>query len=713
MNKPILFILIVAAFMSCNSAQKKIDVPQYPVTQKEDVIDVYFEHEVADPYRWLENDTSKATAQWVAAQNEVTFGYLDQIPFREAIKERLTEIWDYPKISAPFKKGPFYYVFKNDGLQNQSVAYIKSNLEDEGRVILDPNKLSDDGTVSLASFAPSEDGKYLAYAISRGGSDWREIYVKDIETGEMLDDHILWAKFSGITWYKEGFFYTRYPAPAQGDALKGVNENNKIYYHKIGTSQKEDNLVYEDPTHPQWGFGVDVTEDEKYMIIYVTESTSGNGLYFQELGVPGAKVHKMITSFNKDYSVLDHINGKFLVSTNDGASKYRIMAVDPKNYALDNWTEFVPEKDGVIRGVNFLSDKMIISYMKDARSQIEIFDINGEFLYQLDNDAVGSISGFGGKSDFTETFYTVTSFTEPSTVYKYDVLNNKSELYQTAQMDFDPSLYETKQVFYESKDGTKVPMFIVHKKGLELNGNNPTLLYGYGGFNVSLTPSFSIARLIWLENNGVFALANLRGGGEYGEDWHKAGTKMQKQNVFDDFITAAEYLVAQKYTNPSKITIQGGSNGGLLVGAVTNQRPDLFAVALPAVGVMDMLRYHKFTIGRYWATDYGTSEDSEEMFKYLINYSPLHSVRTDVEYPAVMVTTADHDDRVVPAHSFKYIAALQNAYPKGKNPVLIRIEAKAGHGAGKPTSKVIEEYADLYSFAFYNMGVAPKYKVKE
>lgn len=713
MNKLFLFVLIAVAFMSCNSAQKKIAVPEYPVTQKEDVVDDYFGHEVADPYRWLENDTSKATAQWVTAQNEVTFGYLNQIPFREAVKERLTEIWDYPKISAPFKKGSFYYVFKNDGLQNQSVAYIKTSLEDEGRVILDPNKLSDDGTVSLAAFSPSEDGKYLAYAISRGGSDWREIYVKDIESGEMLDDHIMWAKFSGITWYKEGFFYTRYPEPAEGDALKGVNENNKVYYHKIGTLQDEDNLVYEDPQHPQWGFGVDVTEDEKYMIIYVTESTSGNALYFQELGVPGAKVHKVIESFEKDYSVLDHINGKFLVSTNDGASKYRIMAVDPKNYNRENWTEFVPEKEGVIRGVSFLSGKMIINYMKDARSQIEIYDYDGKFLYPLDNDAVGSIGGFGGKSDFTETFYTVTSFTTPSTVYKYDVVNNKSELYQTAQMDFDPSLYETKQVFYESKDGTKVPMFIVHKKGLELNGNNPTLLYGYGGFNVSLTPSFSIARLIWLENNGVFALANLRGGGEYGEDWHKAGTKMQKQNVFDDFITAAEYLVAQKYTNPSKITIQGGSNGGLLVGAVTNQRPDLFAVALPAVGVMDMLRYHKFTIGRYWATDYGTSEDSEEMFKYLINYSPLHSVRTDVEYPAVMVTTADHDDRVVPAHSFKYIAALQNAYPKGKNPVLIRIEAKAGHGAGKPTSKVIEEYADLYSFAFYNMGVTPNYEAKK
>lgn len=712
MNKPVLLLSIIAVFASCNSTQKKIDVPEYPVTQKEDVIEEYFGHEVADPYRWLENDTSQATSQWVAAQNEVTFEYLNQIPFREAFKERLTQIWDYPKISAPFKKGPFYFVFKNDGLQNQSVAYIKKDLDDEGRVILDPNKLSDDGTVSLAAFSPSEDGKYLAYAISRGGSDWREIYVKNIETGEMLDDHILWAKFSGITWYKKGFFYTRYPAPADGDALKGVNENNKVYYHKIGTSQEKDNLVYEDLVHPQWGFGVDVTEDEKYMILYVTESTSGNALYFKELGIPGAKVHKIVSTFEKDYSILDHINGKFLMKTNDGASRYRIMAVDPENYAPNNWAEFVPEQEGVIRGVSFLSEKMIINYMKDARSQIEIYDFDGKFLYNLDNDAVGSIGGFSGKSDFTETFYSVTSFTTPSTVYKYDVVNNKSEVYQTVKMDFDGALYETKQIFYESKDGTKIPMFIVHKKGLKLDGTNPTLLYGYGGFNVSLTPYFSTARLIWLENNGVFALANLRGGGEYGEDWHKAGTKMQKQNVFDDFIAAAEYLIAEKYTNPSKITIQGGSNGGLLVGAVTNQRPDLFAVALPAVGVMDMLRYHKFTIGRYWATDYGTSEDSEEMFKYLIAYSPLHSVIKNVEYPAVMVTTADHDDRVVPAHSFKYIAALQDVYPKGKNPVFIRIESKAGHGAGKPTSKVIEEYADLYSFAFYNMGVTPQYQKK-
>ncbi|MDA3866535.1 MAG: prolyl oligopeptidase family serine peptidase [Salinivirgaceae bacterium] len=711
MNKITWLFVIFAFLMSCNTKKEKIDIPPYPETKKGDVVDEYFGHKVPDPYRWLENDTSKATADWVAAQNKVTFGYLDQIPFRDAIKNRLTEIWDYPRISAPFKKGSYYYVFKNDGLQNQSVAYIKESLEDEGKVILDPNQLSDDGTVSLAAFAPSENGKYLAYAISRGGSDWREIYVKNIETGEMLDDHIVWAKFSGITWYKNGFFYSRYPEPKEGDKLKGVNENNKVYYHEIGTSQKEDNLVYEDTKNPKWGFGVDVTEDEKYLVIYVTESTSGNALYFKELGVPGAKMHKMITSFENDYSLLDHVNGKFLVQTNDGASRYRIMEVDPKKYEMANWKEFIAEEEGVIRGVSFVGGKLIINYMRDARSQVEIFNLKGKHMQSLDRDIVGTISGFAGKREHKETFYTVTSFTTPSTVYRYDVENNKSELYRRSKIDFDASKYEAKQIFYESKDGTKVPMFIVHKKGLELNGNHPTLLYGYGGFNVSLTPSFSITRLIWLENDGVVAIPNIRGGGEYGDDWHKAGTVMKKQNVFDDFIAAADYLIEKKYTSSKKLTIQGGSNGGLLIGAVANQRPELFAVAFPAVGVMDMLRYHKFTIGRYWATDYGTSEDSEEMFKYLLKYSPVHSIKEGTKYPAVMVTTADHDDRVVPAHSFKYIATLQDTY-KGENPVLIRIEAKAGHGAGKPTDKVIQEYADLWSFAFYNMGVKPKYGEK-
>ena len=704
--------LAVLMLAACTPKKEKPTDFQYPDTKKQDVVDDYFGQKVKDPYRWLENDTSKATAQWVKAQNEVTFGYLEQIPFRDAIKERLTEIWNYPRISAPFKRGGHYFVFKNDGLQNQSVAYIKDNLEDEGEVILDPNKLSEDGTVSLAAFTPSEDGRYLAYAISRGGSDWREIYVKDIETGKLLDDHIMWAKFSGITWYKDGFFYTRYPKPEEGSKLSGVNENNKIYYHKLGTPQSEDELFYEDPEHPEWGFGVDITEDEKYMIIYVTESTSGNALYFKDLKDPNAEMQTLVSGFEKDYSVIDHINGQFLIRTNDGASRYRIMAADPANPAMENWTEFIPEEEGVLRGISLVGGKMIANYMKDARSQIKIFDLEGNFQHELDNDVVGTISGFGGKLEDEITFYTVTSFTTPSTVYKYNVADNKSELYQRSKIDIDASKYESKQVFYESKDGTKVPMFITHKKGLELDGDNPTLLYGYGGFNVSLTPSFSITRLIWLENGGVFAMPNLRGGGEYGEEWHKAGTKLNKQNVFDDFIAAAEYLIDNDYTSSDKLTIQGGSNGGLLVGAVTNQRPDLFAVALPAVGVMDMLRYHKFTIGRYWATDYGTSEDKEEMFNYLMSYSPLHTIKEDADYPAVLVTTADHDDRVVPAHSFKYISTLQEKYD-GNNPVMIRIAVKAGHGAGKPTSMVIQEYADLWSFAFYNMDVTPKYEVKD
>lgn len=701
-------IVITFAFVACNQQKKPSEKLNYPNTKKQDVVDDYFGQKVPDPYRWLENDTSKATAKWVKAQNEVTFSYLEQIPFRDQIQSRLTEIWNYPKISAPFKKGPHYFVFKNDGLQNQSVAYIKENLQDEGEVILDPNKLSEDGTVSLASFAPNEKGNYLAYAISRGGSDWREIYVKNIKTGKLLDDHIMWAKFSGISWYKNGFFYTRYPKPEEGAELSGVNKNNKIYYHKTGTEQKDDELFYEDPEHPKWGFGVDITEDEKYMIIYVTESTSGNALYFKDMTRPDSKIKKVITNFNQDYSVIDHVNGKLLVRTNDGASRYRLMAVDTENYDREEWEEVIPEEEGVLKGIDLVGGRMVANYMSDAHSQIKVFDLKGKFLHELDNDMVGTISGFGGKLEDQKTFYTVTSFTTPSTVYQYNVAENKSKIYQRSKIDFDASKYETKQVFYESKDGTKVPMFITHKKGLKLDGDNPVLLYGYGGFNVSLTPSFSITRLIWLENNGVFAMPNLRGGGEYGEEWHKAGIKMKKQNVFDDFIAAAEYLIDNQYTNSDKLTIQGGSNGGLLVGAVTNQRPDLFAVALPAVGVMDMLRYHKFTIGRYWATDYGTSEDSKEMFKYLMSYSPLHTIKKDVNYPAVMVTTADHDDRVVPAHSFKYIATLQDKY-NGNNPVLIRIATKAGHGAGKPTSKIIQEYADLWSFAFYNMDVTPKY----
>ncbi|MGD9992026.1 MAG: prolyl oligopeptidase family protein [Salinivirgaceae bacterium] len=703
--KKLVFVFLLAGFMACQPTTKRLD---YPMTKKVDTVDVYFGHEVPDPYRWLEDDNSEETKAWVEAQNLVTNAYLAEIPYREQVEKRLTELWDYPKISAPFKRGGNFYVFKNNGLQNQSVAYIKSDLDAEERVILDPNTLSEDGTISLTNFTPSEDGKYLAYGISRGGSDWREFYVKEIESGKLLDDHINWAKFSGISWLNDGFFYSRYPEPKEGDKLKGVNEHSKVYYHKVGTPQSEDKLVYEDPEHPQWGFGAGVTDDEKYLIISVTESTSGNAFYIKDLKSCG-KVVKVVEDFEYDFYVLDHVDGKLLVRTNYQAPKYKVIAIDINNLSREAWTDFIPEKEGVLEQVSLVGGKVIANYLKDAHNEVEVFDMSGAYLYNIDLPVLGSVGGFGGKKEDDFTFYTITSFTTPSTVYKYNINDNTSAFYQAPEVDFDADAYETKQVFYTSNDGTKVPMFIVHKKGMNLNGKNPVLLYGYGGFNISLTPSFNVSRLVWLEQGGIYAMMNLRGGGEYGEEWHKAGTLMQKQNVFDDCIAAAEYLIAENYTSKGKIALMGGSNGGLLVGAVINQRPELFGAAFPAVGVMDMLRYHKFTIGRYWATDYGTGEDSEEMFNYLYAYSPLHSIKENVEYPAVLVTTADHDDRVVPAHSFKYIATLQEKY-QGNNPVIIRIESKAGHGAGKPTTKIIEEYSDVYSFMFKNLGLTPSYE---
>jgi len=699
-----LMVIALVILTACNQKSRKIN---YPMAKKVDTVDVYFGHKVADPYRWLEDDNSEETKAWVKAENKVTQEYLAQIPFRDKIRERLTQLWDYPKISAPFKRGGHYFLFKNDGLQNQSVAYIMDELGGEERLILDPNKLSDDGTVALTNFAPSEDGKYIGYGISRGGSDWRELFVKDIATGKDLDDHIMWAKFSNISWFNDGFFYTRYPEPEKGEELKGVNSNSKVYYHKIGDPQNQDKLIYEDPQHPDWGFSASITEDGKYLIISVTQSTSGNALYIKNLEKDDDIV-KIIETFDNDYWVVDHNNGKLLVLTNYNAPKYKVISIDVNNYSQDKWTDFIPEKEGVLQSVSVLSDKIITKYLKDAHSHVEVYNLDGKYLYDLELPILGTVSGFRGEKEDSITFYTITSFTTPATVYKYNVITNKSEKYQETKVDFNADDYVTKQVFYTSKDGTKIPMFIVHKKGIKMDGNNPVLLYGYGGFNISLTPSFSVGRLILLEQGVIYAQMNLRGGGEYGQEWHKAGTKMHKQNVFDDCIAAAEYLINEKYTSKGKIALQGGSNGGLLVGAVVNQRPDLFGVALPAVGVMDMLRYHKFTIGRYWATDYGTSEDSEEMFNYLISYSPVHTVKDNVEYPAILVTTADHDDRVVPAHSFKYIATLQEKY-KGNNPVLIRIETKAGHGAGKPTAKIIDEYTDLYSFVFYNLGVTPKY----
>lgn len=705
--KKVFYIIVTASIaVSCGNKEfKKIEL-EYPETKKIDQVDNYFGIEVADPYRWLENDTAPEVETWVKKQNEVTFGYLEQIPFRDQIRERLTKLWDYPKISAPYLKGDKYFYYKNDGLQNQSVLYYKTDLEGEETMLLDPNELSDDGTVSLAATSVSEDGKYIAYAISRGGSDWREIYVRNIETLEDTDDEIKWVKFSGISWLNDGFFYSKYPTPEKGKELSAVNENCKIYYHEIGTPQSSDVLVYEDLDNPRRGFSAGVTDDNEYLIISATESTSGNAFYFKSLNSEQDEIHKVVDDFENDYFVIDHIDGKFYVITNYDAPKYKLIAIDTENYKPENWTDVIAEADGVLESVNIFNDKIIARYMIDAHSVVKVYDIEGNYLYDIDLPVLGSVSGFGGKRHHTETFFTITSFITPATVYRYDITNNTYELYQESQIDFDAADYETKQIFYKSKDGTEIPMFIVHKKGIALDGNNPTLLYGYGGFNVSLTPYFSVVRLTWLEQGGVFAMPNLRGGGEYGETWHKAGILTKKQNVFDDFIAAAEYLIDKKYTNPERLAIQGGSNGGLLVGAVVNQRPELFAVALPAVGVMDMLRYHLFTIGRYWATDYGTSEDSKQMFEYLYAYSPLHNIKKDIDYPAVLVTTADHDDRVVPAHSFKYIASLQEKHT-GEAPTLIRIDTKAGHGAGKPTDKVIQEYADLYAFTFYNLKFTP------
>ena len=702
MKKRNIFVLLALLIAQAGVSQQ---IMEYPETKKVKKVDEYFGAKVEDPYRWLEDDNSQETKEWVKAQNEVTFNYMDQIPFRENLEKHFTKIWDYPKESAPFKEEDHYFVFKNTGLQNQSVIYIKENPEEAGEIFLDPNVLSEDGTVSLTNFEVSKDGKYAAYGISRGGSDWREFYVRDVKSKKDLDDHIMWAKFSSISWYKNGFFYTRYPAPEKGDKLSGVNENNKVYYHEVGSPQSEDQLVYEEPDNPQRGFGARVTEDSKYLVLYTTESTSGNGLYFKPLGKKDAAFTKVVTDFDNDYSVVGHHKGKFYVKTNDGAPMYKLIAINPEKPGKEHWKDLIPEKDKVLSSISLVGGKMIVNYMQDAHSQVKVFDLEGNALYDVDTE-LGTISGFGGKLEDNITFYTLSSFSTPATIYKYNVKENKSTLHKRSAIDFDPEKYVTKQVFYESKDGTEIPMFIVHKKGLKLNGTNPTLLYGYGGFNVSLTPGFRITTLPWLENGGVFVQANLRGGGEYGEAWHKAGIKQKKQNVFDDFIAAAEYLIDEGYTGSERLAIQGGSNGGLLVGAVVNQRPDLFRVALPAVGVMDMLRYHKFTIGRYWATDYGTSEDSKEMFDYLYGYSPLHNVQQGKEYPAIMVTTADHDDRVVPAHSFKYIATVQEK-DTGDNPALIRIETKAGHGAGTPTSKAIEQAADLYSFTWYNMGITP------
>ncbi len=698
--KNLLFVFLVIGIASCNNKAKRL---HYPVARKVDTVDTYFGTKVADPYRWLEDDNSKETGEWVKAERKVTNDYLAQIPYRDKIKKRLKELWNYPKLSAPFKEGNHYFYYKNNGLQNQSVLYIQDKLNSKAKELLDPNKLSKDGTVALAALDVSKDGKYLAYSIARSGSDWNEIFVKDIKNGKDLKDHLKWVKFSGISFYKDGFYYSRYDEPKQGSELTKSNVFQKVYYHKIGDDQSKDKLIYQDKKNPKRMFGTDVSKDEKFLYLYVTEVGDGNALYYKNLTKKDSKFIKLADGFDYEYSVIYDIDNHLLVKTNFEAPKYKLISI---NLKTNKRKDIIPEQENVLTSCSLVGGKIVALYMKDAHSKVEVHNIDGTFDYDLKLPGIGTAGSMHGEKNDSIGFYVYTSFTTPSVVYKYNFKTKKSDIYSKPKVNFNPDDFVTEQVFYKSKDGTRVPMFLFHKKGIKLDGNNPTLLYGYGGFNISLTPYFSPRRIFWIENGGIFAVANLRGGGEYGRKWHEQGMKLNKQNVFDDCIAAAEYLIKNKYTSPKELVLKGGSNGGLLVGAVINQRPDLFRVAIPEVGVMDMLRYNKFTIGWSWASDYGTSDDSIQ-FNNLIKYSPLQNIKANIKYPAIMATTADHDDRVVPAHSFKYMATLQAKY-KGKNPVIIRIESKAGHGGGMPTSKQIDEYTDIWSFIFYNLGITPK-----
>ncbi|HNR18578.1 MAG TPA: prolyl oligopeptidase family serine peptidase [Bacteroidia bacterium] len=704
-------IISALALSSCSERGKKPEVKMepinYPQTKKIELVDDYFGTKVADPYRWLENDTAGDTKQWVEEQNKVTFGYLEKIPYRSKIKERLTDIFNYPKYSSPFRAGEYYFFSKNDGLQNQSVIYYQKGLDGTPEIFLDPNKMSDDGTAAVSLLGFSKDKKYVAYAINQSGSDWQNIFVMEVATKKQLSDKLEWVKFSGAAWKNDGFYYSRYSAPVKGTELSQKNEYHKIYYHKLGDTQDKDVLVYEDKTKPLRYYGAQTTEDERFLLVYISEGTDGTECLYKDLNANDKNFGLVFKGFKYNYSVLNNDAERLLVHTDDNAPNYRVVSVDPKNPGKENWKDIIPEDSkNLLQMAATGGGKIFGEYLKDVATHVYQYDYTGKMEREITLPALGNASGFGGDTDDKIIFYTFTSFTYPPTIYKYDIANGSSDVWRKSDVKFNPDDYETKQVFYPSKDGTKVPMFLVYKKGIKMDGSNPTLLYGYGGFNISLEPNFSTSRLILLENGGVYALANLRGGGEYGEKWHEAGKLLKKQNVFDDFISAAEYLINEKYTSSEKLAIQGGSNGGLLVGACMTQRPDLFKVCFPAVGVMDMLRYHKFTVGWGWAVEYGSS-DSLEHFNNLYKFSPLHNIK-EANYPATMVTTADHDDRVVPAHSFKFISELQ-AKNKSANPTLIRIDVKAGHGAGKPTSKIIDEQSDIWSFMFYNMGVDVKY----
>jgi len=709
MKKRLFVFILIPLTLFLNSCQKeqKLSQPEltYPETQKVDVVDEYFGTKVPDPYRWLEDINSEQVKSWVEAQNKVTFSYLEQIPFRDQIKQRLTELYDYPKYSSPFRAGEYYFFYKNEGLQNQYVIYVQKGLEGEPEVFIDPNKLSPDGTIRIALIGFSKDNRYAAYSRSEAGSDWQEIRIMEIKTKKELEDRVRWVKFSAASWYKEGFFYSGYDEPKPGEELKEQNKYQKIFYHKLGDPQEKDRVVYQDKEHPLRYVSTSVTEDSKYLVLTVSEGTSGNELYYKELGEEKAVFNPLITGFDYDSYVIDNLGHLFLVYTNIDAPNYRIVEIDPAAPEQENWVDIIPEKSEVLNRANTAGGYLFCHYLKNAHTQVFQYDLKGNLIREIDLPALGTASGFGGKKEDKILFYVFTSFTYPPTIYKYQIEKGTSEIFRKTEVPFNPDDYETQQVFYTSKDGTQVPMFLVHKKGIFKNGQNPVLLYGYGGFNISLLPSFSSTRIFLLENGFIFAQANLRGGGEYGEEWHEAGMLLNKQNVFDDFISAAEFLIDEKYTSQNKLAISGASNGGLLVGAAMTQRPDLFGVVLPSVGVMDMLRYHKFTVGWGWAVEYGSS-DQEKHFKNLYSYSPYHNLEKGVCYPATLVTTADHDDRVVPAHSYKFTAALQEKQGC-ENPVLIRIETRSGHGSSS-TTKMIDELTDEYAFMCYNLGVAVK-----
>jgi prolyl oligopeptidase len=703
MNKKIIPLIALAA---CSTFQMNAQRLKYPDTKKVDQSDDYFGTKIADPYRWLENDTAAETGNWVKEENTVTEQYMSQIPFRKKIHERLTALWNYERISAPTKEGEWYDFYKNDGLQNQAVLYVKKGLEGKAEVLLDPNKLSADGTVAIQATAFSKHQKYFAYAVSASGSDWQEIYVMDFAKRSLLKEKLDYVKFTGISWAgDEGFYYSGYDRPKdEKTKYSAMTEYQKVFFHKIGTNQSEDQLIYEDKEHPLRYVGGGLTEDDRFLILNISEGTDGTEIKVKDMQDKNAQGFvTLVAGFNTNANVIDNNGGKLLLQTNFEAPNNKVVLVDPMHPEPGAWKTIIAEQKQTLEAVGTGGGKLFASYLKNACTEVNQYTYDGKLEHTITLPGLGTAAGFGSKKEEHTLFYTFTSFIYPPSVFKYDINSGKSELYAKPSLKFEPNDFETKQVFYTSKDGTKVPMFITYKKGMKLDGNNPTMLYAYGGFNINITPTFSVSNIAFIENGGVYCVANLRGGGEYGEDWHKGGMLSNKQNVFDDFIGAAEYLLREKYTSVSRLGIRGRSNGGLLIGACLTERPDLFGVAIPQVGVLDMLRYHKFTVGWGWAVEYGSS-DHEDQFNYLIKYSPLHNIKKGTCYPATMVTTADHDDRVVPAHSFKFAATLQAAQSCDK-PTLIRIDSKAGHGAGKPTSKQIDEEADVWSFVFYNMGV--------